>query len=169
MHSCTPKCKLCRGDHITGERSCNRRYHVPYIVRKRRRDRRSKLLDDQEEGAGMVTKQWTSDAAARQRSLSRANSSSRARFCSTEASRTREREHSRGRPCHQHGPRGSAGSRSRSRSRSKAKLTWADKVRSGRAAAATTPAERDRSTCPRPRLEVRHNQSIMIKKSASLP
>ncbi|KAL1446596.1 hypothetical protein MTO96_044537 [Rhipicephalus appendiculatus] len=50
-HSCTPKCRLCGGAHITGERSCKKRYHVPHIVRKRRRDRRSRSRADQEEDA----------------------------------------------------------------------------------------------------------------------
>ncbi|KAH7935778.1 hypothetical protein HPB52_013458 [Rhipicephalus sanguineus] len=101
-NSCTPKCKLCGGAHITGDRSCKKRYHVPYIVRKRRRDRRSRSRADPEEDTGAAMMRG---APAR--------------------SRSRGRSRQRG------GTRGPARSQSRSRSRSKAKLTWADKVRGG--------------------------------------
>ncbi|KAL1483667.1 hypothetical protein MTO96_033033 [Rhipicephalus appendiculatus] len=114
-----------------GRAFVQKRYHVPYIVRKRRRDRRSRSRADQEEDAGAATMQGTPDAAPSQRSLSRGRSSSRERSCSREHSRSRERSRSRGRSRQRRGPGGSAGSRSRSRSRSKAKLTWADKVRGG--------------------------------------
>ncbi|KAL1474166.1 hypothetical protein MTO96_038182 [Rhipicephalus appendiculatus] len=39
-HQCEPKCKLCSGDHPTGDRECKRRFHIPYIVRRRRRRRK---------------------------------------------------------------------------------------------------------------------------------
>ncbi|KAL1433843.1 hypothetical protein MTO96_012182 [Rhipicephalus appendiculatus] len=39
-HQCEPKCKLCSGNHPTGDRECKRRFHIPYIVRRRRRRRK---------------------------------------------------------------------------------------------------------------------------------
>ncbi|KAH7936292.1 hypothetical protein HPB52_021333 [Rhipicephalus sanguineus] len=39
VHQCTPKCEACGGPHITGDRTCRHRYHIPYIVRRRRRRR----------------------------------------------------------------------------------------------------------------------------------
>ncbi|KAH7946696.1 hypothetical protein HPB52_003455 [Rhipicephalus sanguineus] len=41
-HVCSaPKCALCGGAHVTGDRTCRSRYQVPYLVR-RRRQRRNK-------------------------------------------------------------------------------------------------------------------------------
>lgn len=34
-HRCTPKCKLCGGEHPTGDRTCKAKYKIPYVVRKR--------------------------------------------------------------------------------------------------------------------------------------
>ncbi|KAL1443266.1 hypothetical protein MTO96_046040, partial [Rhipicephalus appendiculatus] len=40
-HVCTsPKCALCGGAHLTGDRTCRSRYQVPYLVRRRRQRRR---------------------------------------------------------------------------------------------------------------------------------
>ncbi|KAH7947622.1 hypothetical protein HPB52_014613 [Rhipicephalus sanguineus] len=40
VHQCTPKCEACGGPHITGDRTCRHRCHIPYIVQRRRRRRR---------------------------------------------------------------------------------------------------------------------------------
>ncbi|KAH7984755.1 hypothetical protein HPB52_023713 [Rhipicephalus sanguineus] len=42
QHVCTPKCKLCGGQHLTASKDCARRFKIPYIVR-RRRSERSKM------------------------------------------------------------------------------------------------------------------------------
>ncbi|KAH7985718.1 hypothetical protein HPB52_025444 [Rhipicephalus sanguineus] len=34
-HSCIPKCKLCAGEHSTGDRTGKAKYTIPYAVRKR--------------------------------------------------------------------------------------------------------------------------------------
>ncbi|KAH6948308.1 hypothetical protein HPB50_023372 [Hyalomma asiaticum] len=40
-HVCSaPKCALCGGAHVTGDRTCRSRYQVPYLVRRRRQRRR---------------------------------------------------------------------------------------------------------------------------------
>ncbi|KAH7955834.1 hypothetical protein HPB52_004078 [Rhipicephalus sanguineus] len=38
-HVCTPECALCGGPHPTADKSCKQRFHMPYIVRRRRRER----------------------------------------------------------------------------------------------------------------------------------
>lgn len=43
-HSCTPKCKLCGGEHSTGDRTCKAKYKMPYVVRKRQWVRRQAEL-----------------------------------------------------------------------------------------------------------------------------
>ncbi|KAH7961525.1 hypothetical protein HPB52_009573 [Rhipicephalus sanguineus] len=43
VHQCTPKFEACGGPHITGDRTCRHRYHIPYIARRRRRRRRQFL------------------------------------------------------------------------------------------------------------------------------
>ncbi|KAL1469737.1 hypothetical protein MTO96_040886 [Rhipicephalus appendiculatus] len=35
-HQCTPKCKLCGGEHPTADKDCKQRFQIPYIVRRRR-------------------------------------------------------------------------------------------------------------------------------------
>ncbi|KAH7983207.1 hypothetical protein HPB52_010171 [Rhipicephalus sanguineus] len=35
QHVCTPKCKLCGGQHLTASKDCARRFKIPYIVRRR--------------------------------------------------------------------------------------------------------------------------------------
>ncbi|KAL1484351.1 hypothetical protein MTO96_050048 [Rhipicephalus appendiculatus] len=42
QHVCTPKCKLCGGQHLTASKDCARRFKIPYIVR-RRRSQRAKM------------------------------------------------------------------------------------------------------------------------------
>lgn len=37
---CKPRCKLCGGQHATGEKECSNRFKVPYIVKKRQWERR---------------------------------------------------------------------------------------------------------------------------------
>ncbi|KAG0430610.1 hypothetical protein HPB47_022507 [Ixodes persulcatus] len=39
-HQCTPKCKLCGGHHITGDRECKNKFKTPYIVRRRQWERK---------------------------------------------------------------------------------------------------------------------------------
>lgn len=45
-HKCTPKCRLCGGDHLTADKICKARYKTPYVVQKRRWERRRAAHDD---------------------------------------------------------------------------------------------------------------------------
>ncbi|KAH6941972.1 hypothetical protein HPB50_026066 [Hyalomma asiaticum] len=38
QYVCTPKCKLCGGQHLMASRDCVRSFKIPYIVRRRRRE-----------------------------------------------------------------------------------------------------------------------------------
>lgn len=38
-HTCVAKCTLCRGGHVTGTKGCPERFIVPYIIRKRERQK----------------------------------------------------------------------------------------------------------------------------------
>ncbi|KAG0422987.1 hypothetical protein HPB47_001221 [Ixodes persulcatus] len=51
---CTPKCKLCGGPHITGDRECKNKFKAPYIVRRRQWERKelSPVEDAKQEKAG---------------------------------------------------------------------------------------------------------------------
>lgn len=39
-HTCIPTCKLCGGQHLTGDKVCKNKYKTPYVVRKRQWERR---------------------------------------------------------------------------------------------------------------------------------
>lgn len=39
-HTCNPKCGLCGGNHLTADRACKARFKTPYVVRRRRWERR---------------------------------------------------------------------------------------------------------------------------------
>ncbi|KAH7945712.1 hypothetical protein HPB49_014430 [Dermacentor silvarum] len=50
QHRCDPKCKLCRGDHLTAAQECKRRFQTPYLVRRRRGERSRALKDVNQAG-----------------------------------------------------------------------------------------------------------------------
>ncbi|KAH7973841.1 hypothetical protein HPB49_005540 [Dermacentor silvarum] len=35
-HKCQAECQLCGRDHLTGDKKCDARYKIPYLVRRRR-------------------------------------------------------------------------------------------------------------------------------------
>ncbi|KAG0416207.1 hypothetical protein HPB47_006618 [Ixodes persulcatus] len=44
---CKPKCKLCGGQHSTGERKCKNKYKMPYVVKKRQWERKMEAMQQQ--------------------------------------------------------------------------------------------------------------------------
>ncbi|KAH6934205.1 hypothetical protein HPB50_021507 [Hyalomma asiaticum] len=38
-HQCSPKCKLCGGEHPTGDKDCKQRFQTPHIIGRRNWDR----------------------------------------------------------------------------------------------------------------------------------
>lgn len=46
-HTCAPKCALCGGDHQTGDKKCSRRFHTPFILKKRSWEKKKKTLERQ--------------------------------------------------------------------------------------------------------------------------
>ncbi|XP_070393246.1 uncharacterized protein [Dermacentor albipictus] len=156
QHQCTPKCKLCGGQHLTANKDCAQRFKIPYIVRRRRSERAkmagavSQSPHQRSDTAELVQASSTPGAQrrgrsrsrgrSRVRSISRGHSASRARSGSRRGSRgracSRARSGSRPRSSSRPGRDTSRRTRSRSRTptalRSKFTLSWADKVRGGR-------------------------------------
>lgn len=81
-HVCTPECALCGGPHPTADRSCKQRFHMPYVVRRRRREhQRVKPPAQSPERARSKSpsrgRSETPRSRSRRRSLSRGRSRSR--------------------------------------------------------------------------------------------
>ncbi|KAH6927047.1 hypothetical protein HPB50_025478 [Hyalomma asiaticum] len=55
-HQCIPKCKLCGGEHQTGDKECKQRFQMPHIVRRRRWDR-ARAAAEMENDQGRSTEQ----------------------------------------------------------------------------------------------------------------
>lgn len=51
-HTCNPKCGLCGGNHLTADRTCKARFKTPYVVRRRRWERRRADAERSEEPRG---------------------------------------------------------------------------------------------------------------------
>lgn len=47
-HPCTPKCSLCGGEHLTGDKVCRARYKIPYVVRRRQWERRQAEIEQRQ-------------------------------------------------------------------------------------------------------------------------
>ncbi|KAH6948018.1 hypothetical protein HPB50_022456 [Hyalomma asiaticum] len=80
-HQCTPKCKLCGGEHQTGDKKCKHRFHIPYIIRRRRWDR-ARAAAEMENDEGRSTEQSVKpppNTAQEYPSLRRLRSTSRSR------------------------------------------------------------------------------------------
>lgn len=108
-HECIPKCSLCEGPHPTADRVCKHRFHVPYIVRRRRRQRHRRA-EKMQLARGMQSRD-SSVCPSVASTLGRGRSR-------TPSTRWRDAKRSRSRS------RG----RSASRTRFQEELTWADRV-----------------------------------------
>lgn len=87
-HSCTPRCKLCGGDHVTGDRVCKARFKTTYVVRRRQWERRIAVEEDRHQqqlplDLDFPALQPTSNKP--RRSLSRERAESRGRSPSRES------------------------------------------------------------------------------------
>ncbi|KAH7939162.1 hypothetical protein HPB52_007650 [Rhipicephalus sanguineus] len=51
-HKCEPKCGLCGGEHLTADRACKARFKTPYVVRRRRWERRRAEEDNEDRNQG---------------------------------------------------------------------------------------------------------------------
>lgn len=112
-HKCTPRCSLCGGTHLTADRVCRARFKTPYIVRKRRWERR------QEEDMELATLETTihstqgsqdmksqrpkssstSGSTSRGRSRRRSGGRSKGRSWSRSLTTNQRQSRSRSRPC----------------------------------------------------------------------
>lgn len=117
-HHCTPQCEACGGSHVTGDRTCKKRYQIPYIVRRRRRRRRRRKAQLDVTDVTDTSDSSAAAPAARSGSILRIRSESRGRSRSRGRSKPRKGESS-----------DASRSRSRSRSQSAKQTMWADKVK----------------------------------------
>ncbi|KAL1480786.1 hypothetical protein MTO96_034656 [Rhipicephalus appendiculatus] len=46
-HQCTPKSRLCGGEHLTADKSCRAKFKTPHIVKKRRWERKREEAEAQ--------------------------------------------------------------------------------------------------------------------------
>ncbi|XP_070395504.1 luc7-like protein 3 [Dermacentor albipictus] len=116
-HKCVPECKLCGEEHPTGDRLCRAKYKVPYVVRRRRWERRN---TEEQRKQALESSAFPRLGRSRSRSASRGGSRSASRHASRYASRHASRSASRGRDS---SDRNSCGAK---RSRSRDKVSWAD-------------------------------------------
>ncbi|KAH7952085.1 hypothetical protein HPB52_018233 [Rhipicephalus sanguineus] len=170
-HVCTPKCRLCGGQHLTACKDCAQRFQVPYVVRRRRGERaraaaaisKSPRPPDSEDHSqcpssdnNTTGRQARSRSKSRSgehsrrlpRSRSRGRSGSRGRSVARDRSISSSRSSSRGRSASgSHRAPGSSQSSTAtvtddSRRRNKPTLSWADKVK-GSAGSATISNSRE--------------------------
>lgn len=81
---CKPRCKLCGGAHPTGDRVCKNKFKVPFVVTKRRWERRTGLEQQQLQ---KTKPPKTSDFPHLQASKERSESRRRSTSCGRNASR----------------------------------------------------------------------------------
>lgn len=180
-HQCKPKCGLCGGDHVTGDKSCKQKFQVPFLVRQRRRqksrERKQQRLQsrDRSDGAEDGSRQ-TGTGGLRSalkggtRSPSNGGGSSNVDANTTRSqSRRRSRSGARrsrsSRRPQSRSQRGSSRSQSRRRSRSgrdrssqRVRLqspSWADRVQAGR----KTPPTSSTNAQVTPRAQPEHINS----------
>ncbi|KAH7980437.1 hypothetical protein HPB49_016185 [Dermacentor silvarum] len=111
-HQRTPKCKLCGGAHLTADKACKERYHIPYVVRRQRRER-ARLTRDDDDCA--TASNAAADDSGRFGNRFRSRSGDRSGNRSMRGLRSRNRH----RACSRGAPRGApTGSASRGYSRS---------------------------------------------------
>lgn len=133
QHRCDPKCKLCGGDHLTAAQECKQKFQMPYLVRRRRRER-SRALNDANQARQASPQRRSGRSRSRSRERSRSRGRTRSRTVSRSRSGSRVRYKSRSRS----GSRGRQGSRAQPSSGPQSAstgcgrqptLVWADLVR----------------------------------------
>lgn len=146
---CKPRCKLCNGAHPTGAAGCKNRYKVPYVVMRRRWERRH--VEAQQPRLGLaefpqlqprdhVMAQVASEhGRLRQRSDSRRRSGSQRRSASRSASRKRE-------------------------SKSRERVAWADVVRPQAPERKAVPQQTVSQPQPSPEMLKLRNENERLKK-----
>ncbi|KAH7940739.1 hypothetical protein HPB49_005067 [Dermacentor silvarum] len=113
QHKCDPKCRLCGVRHFTAAKECNQRYQMPYLVRRRHRER--SRVNRSKSPAFAKGERQLPDIAGR----SRARGSSRSRNPSPRRSGSRSVSRAR------------SGSSVGQQMKRKSTLSWADRVRGG--------------------------------------
>lgn len=77
-HQCNPKCKLCGGPHLTGDRTCSNRFKTPYVIKCRQWEKKTKMAAPKE-NAGKVPANTEGNFPQLRRPRSRGSSRTRSR------------------------------------------------------------------------------------------
>ncbi|KAH7963497.1 hypothetical protein HPB52_021264 [Rhipicephalus sanguineus] len=98
-HLCDPKCQLCGKGHLTGDRKCKAKYKIPYLVKRRQWERRTREEDAAVEAYGNgYNSSSTANYASQDRQLRReGRSASRGAIGGAGKSRSRSSARSRSR------------------------------------------------------------------------
>ncbi|KAH7943187.1 hypothetical protein HPB52_006232 [Rhipicephalus sanguineus] len=98
-HLCDPKCQLCGKGHLTGDRKCKAKYKIPYLVKRRQWERRTREEDAAVEAYGNgYNSSSTANYASQDRHLRReGRSASRGAIGGAGKSRSRSSARSRSR------------------------------------------------------------------------
>lgn len=129
QHTCTPKCDLCGGKHLTADKVCKARFKIPYVVRKRQWERRN--ANTSPEACKPPRQERPATSGNRSRSLSRDDRKGRSNSCASRpGSRASSPGDVAGSSCS--GRRRESRSRSKTRGQTPAKnaakqVGWADR------------------------------------------
>ncbi|KAH7968190.1 hypothetical protein HPB52_006448 [Rhipicephalus sanguineus] len=128
-HQCSPKCGPCGGPHLTADKGCKQRFQIPYVVRRRRRERsneeaRKQIGSTPRNAKPVMERRPRSRGGSRSKNRSRTRGHSRSRS----QSRARGRSFSNGAQLCFESPGGPSHPRDKDRQR---QSIWADRVRGG--------------------------------------
>ncbi|KAL1467964.1 hypothetical protein MTO96_041796 [Rhipicephalus appendiculatus] len=132
-HKCEPKCGLCGGKHLTADKACRARFKTPYVIRRRRWQRRraEEGNEDRNQGKrGSTGRPQRSASSQRGRSQTPVRSSNGGGHQSRSRSKPRSAGGGGGYRRGETTSRGSSG-RSRSRTKSRSKSRAGSRPRAG--------------------------------------
>ncbi|KAL1416430.1 hypothetical protein MTO96_000712 [Rhipicephalus appendiculatus] len=147
-HKCEPKCGLCGGKHLTADKACRARFKTPYIVRRRRWQRRraEEGNEDRNQGKrGSTGRPQRSASSQRGRSQTPVRSSNGGGHQSRSRSKPRSAGGGGGNRRGETTSRGSSG-RSRSRTKSRSKSRAGSRPRAGSKSRAESTRRRGTTT-----------------------
>ncbi|XP_070385793.1 uncharacterized protein [Dermacentor albipictus] len=82
QHKYTPKCDLCGEEHLTADKACRARFKIPYVVRKRRWERKGTNYTSAE-ASKLPRREGAATSRDRNHSLSREGGRGRSSSCAS--------------------------------------------------------------------------------------
>lgn len=158
--TCVPRCKLCNGPHPTGEAGCTNKYKVPYVVTRRRWERKHEA--EKQKQSSLNSEDFPALPPPQTSAPERGRP--RQRHLSSNRSISRHRSASRQRSASRH--RGTSGSDSQQRKVIKQgdRITWADTVKPP---GKTPPHGRDTTTATAETLALRTENEHLRRQLAA--